>query len=55
MPVAAGNMNYVSAVLGVWVLYCLIYWFARGRRTFRGAESRVDNAGRLHIPANEDL
>ncbi|KAK6198007.1 amino acid permease-domain-containing protein [Scheffersomyces amazonensis] len=40
MPVTAGNMNYVSAVMGVFGLYCVIYWFARGKYKFTSLEER---------------
>jgi choline transport protein len=35
MPVSAGNMNYVCAVIGVFFCYCVIYWYARGKGKFR--------------------
>lgn len=41
MPVTAGNMNYVSVVIAVYGLYCVIYWFARGRKRFRTLEIRA--------------
>ncbi|ABN64750.1 predicted protein [Scheffersomyces stipitis CBS 6054] len=40
MPVTAGNMNYVSVVVGVFGAYCIIYWFARGKKKFITAEDR---------------
>lgn len=40
MPVDAGNMNYVSVVMAVFGLYCVIYWFARGKYRFRSVEDR---------------
>lgn len=39
-PVTAGSMNYVSAVYAVVFLFASIYWFARGRATFRGRDER---------------
>lgn len=47
MPVTAGNMNYVSVVIGVFFMYCVIYWFARGKRTFRTIEDREQNIATL--------
>jgi choline transport protein len=42
-PVSAGNMNYVSAVYAVVTFIVLVYWFARGKRTYRNRdERRVD-------------
>lgn len=35
MPVTAGNMNYVSVVIGVFGTYCMIYWFCRGKYRFK--------------------
>ncbi|KAK6461092.1 amino acid permease-domain-containing protein [Scheffersomyces coipomensis] len=40
MPVTAGNMNYVSAVVGVFGVYCVIYWFARGKYKFTTIDER---------------
>lgn len=40
MPVEASTMNYVSAVYGVIVVIIAVDWFARGRRQYRGQESR---------------
>lgn len=34
MPATGGNMNYASAVIFAWLLWSVIYWFARGKRTF---------------------
>ncbi|ODV98316.1 hypothetical protein PACTADRAFT_48100 [Pachysolen tannophilus NRRL Y-2460] len=34
MPVTAGNMNYASVVLAVWITWSVAYWLVRGRRTF---------------------
>jgi choline transport protein len=34
MPEDAGNMNYLSAVLGVYLIYILGYWFVRGHKKF---------------------
>lgn len=34
MPVSGGNMNYVCVVVGVYLIYCLIYWVSYGRRHF---------------------
>lgn len=34
LPVEAGSMNYVSAVYGAILVYIVVYWFARGKRTF---------------------
>lgn len=47
MPVTAGNMNYVSVVIVVFFLYCVIYWFARGKSQYRSAEERERNAVEL--------
>lgn len=43
MPVTAGSMNYVCVVFGVYFLYCVIYWFARGKKKFRTVEDRELN------------
>jgi choline transport protein len=34
MPANGGNMNYLSAVLGIFFIYMLAYWFLRARKTF---------------------
>lgn len=38
------DMNYVSAVYGVVVVIVLVDWFARGRRSFRGSQSCLEDA-----------
>lgn len=43
-PVAADNMNYVSAVYFVVVVILLVYWFVRGKRTFRNVDERKAEA-----------
>lgn len=53
MPVEAGNMNYICVVLGIYVSYALIYWFARGKRTFRTVEDRQEEA--VEILQSQDL
>lgn len=47
MPVTAGNMNYVSVVIAVFFLYCVIYWYARGKNQYRTPEERERNAVEL--------
>lgn len=47
MPVTAGNMNYVSAVIAVFFLYCIAYWYARGKSQYRTSEEREKEAARL--------
>ena len=47
MPVAAGNMNYVSAVYGVLMIVIATDWFARGRTGYRGQAARHEQAGAL--------
>ena len=44
MPVAAGNMNYVSAVYFAVILIIVVDWFLRGRREYRGQEARREEA-----------
>ncbi|KAK6361132.1 hypothetical protein TWF730_004879 [Orbilia blumenaviensis] len=39
-PVVAGNMNYVSAVYFLVFSFLVVYWFIRGRKTFRSKEER---------------
>lgn len=39
-PVAAGNMNYVSAVYAVVAVLMAADWIIRGRKSFRGAGER---------------
>ena len=39
-PIAASNMNYVSAVYGVVTLIMAIDWLVRGRKSFRGVGER---------------
>ncbi|KAF2499523.1 amino acid transporter [Lophium mytilinum] len=39
-PVLASNMNYVSAVYGVVITLMTIDWVVRGRKSYRGQESR---------------
>ncbi|MCJ1456717.1 hypothetical protein MMC28_007081 [Mycoblastus sanguinarius] len=51
-PVAAGNMNYVSAVYGIVVIIILADWFVRGKRGYRGQETRHEEAG-AHLTAGE--
>jgi choline transport protein len=34
MPVTAGNMNYVSVVVAIYMIYCLIFWSSWGRKHF---------------------
>lgn len=41
-PVAAGNMNYVSAVYFVVVVIVVVDWFARGRRSYRSQSARKE-------------
>lgn len=41
MPVTAGDMNYVSAVIGLYGLYCVVYWYARGKSRFKTVEDRL--------------
>lgn len=41
MPVTGGDMNYVSVVIGVFGLYCVIYWFARGKRHFKTIDDHL--------------
>jgi choline transport protein len=40
MPVMAGNMNYVCAVYGVVVFILGVYWFVKGKRTYRNRDER---------------
>ncbi|KAF1991637.1 amino acid transporter [Aulographum hederae CBS 113979] len=44
MPVAASNMNYVSAVYGVVVIIMATDWLVRGRKSYRGQGSRREEA-----------
>jgi hypothetical protein len=44
MPVAAGNMNYVSAVYFVVVLIMWTDWLIRGRKSYRGQALRHEEA-----------
>jgi uncharacterized membrane protein len=32
LPVDSNHMNYVSVVIGIFVLVCSIYWFVYGKR-----------------------
>lgn len=41
MPVTAGNMNYVSVVIAVFAIYCVVYWFARAKGKFKTPEIRA--------------
>ena len=45
-PVAASNMNYVSAVYAVVIAIMSVDWFVRGRTSYRGQESRHEDAAR---------
>lgn len=47
MPVTAGNMNYVSVVIGVFFIYCVIYWFARGKYRYKTPEERENQIHEL--------
>lgn len=49
MPVEAGSMNYVCVVIGVYGAYCVIYWFARGKRTFLTVADHIANAHELTL------
>lgn len=40
MPVTAGNMNYVCVVFGIYFLYCVLYWWARGKKKFITLDDR---------------
>lgn len=42
MPVTGGNMNYVCVVLVAFTLYAVIYWYARGKRTYTNIEQREE-------------
>ncbi|KAL9599068.1 MAG: hypothetical protein Q9219_004102 [cf. Caloplaca sp. 3 TL-2023] len=44
MPVAADNMNYVSAVYGILALIIVADWFLRGKRHYRGQVQRHDES-----------
>lgn len=44
MPAAADTMNYVCAVYGVVVAILLVYWFVRGKRTYRNKDERHHDA-----------
>ena len=47
MPVAPGNMNYVSAVYGVVGIVIAGDWLLRGRKGYRGQSQRHVDAGAL--------
>lgn len=40
MPVDKDNMNYVSVVIVGYCLWCVAYWFIRGKRVFKTTEMR---------------
>lgn len=40
MPVDGANMNYVCVVIAVFGIYCVIYWFVRGKNKFVTFEDR---------------
>ena len=42
-------MNYVSAVYAVVFGFIVIYWFARGKRTFRSVDERHTKAEDLGL------
>lgn len=42
-PTKAGNMNYVSVVYAVVAIFMTVDYFARGRKSFRGAGERKGN------------
>lgn len=44
MPATASNMNYVCAVYAVVVAVLLVYWFVRGKRTYRDKDERNQEA-----------
>jgi choline transport protein len=46
-PVRADNMNYVCAVYFVVVFILLVYWFVRGKRTYRNRDERHIEAVQL--------
>ena len=47
MPVAAGTMNYVSAVYAVVVIIIAVDWFIRGRKSFRGVGERKSDVSEV--------
>lgn len=47
MPVTAGSMNYVCVVVAVFGIYCVLYWFARGKSKFKTADEREKNIDEL--------
>jgi len=49
MPVAPGNMNYVSAVYGVVGILITGDWLIRGRKEYRGQRQRHEDAGALMV------
>ncbi len=38
-------MNYVSLIYFIVTMILLVYWFVRGKRTFRQRDERHDEAG----------
>lgn len=55
MPVTAGNMNYVSVVVGVFFLYAVIYWFARGKYRYRTSEDREAHIHELTLQLSNQV
>lgn len=55
MPVTAGNMNYVCAVIVAYTLYTIIYWFARGKKKFTTIEEREEMIPQLTQIVSQEL
>lgn len=47
MPVDGANMNYVSVVIAVFGIYCVVYWFVRGKYRFKSAQDREKDINEL--------
>ena len=47
MPATKDNMNYVSVITVGFCAYCIIYWYARGRKQFTRFEARQEEAEAL--------
>ena len=42
MPATAGNMNYVTVIIAIFMVYVFAYWFIRGRKYFRVASEALE-------------
>lgn len=47
MPATANNMNYISVIMVGYCVYLVVYWQLRGKRTFKTAHDRREQADEI--------